>query len=92
MHCWAIHIVVATLCGKEGLKPWECSLVPRPHPDFSPRLRDKIWVGPGDEATSLQQSAFKYVDKHGHLTFEPHRSLFPYLLAYLECFYFRMVP
>ena len=51
MHCWAIHIVVATLCGKEGLKPWECSLVPRPHPDFSPRLRDKIWVGPGDEAT-----------------------------------------
>ena len=31
------------------------SLVPRPHPDFylavSPRLRDKIWVGPGDEAT-----------------------------------------
>ena len=50
MHCWAIHIVVATLCGKEGLKPWECSLVPRPHPDFSPRLRDKIWVGPGDKA------------------------------------------
>ena len=44
------------------------SLVPRPHPDFisqpfSPRLRDKIWVGPGDEATShtlhiLQSGAF----------------------------------
>jgi len=40
-----------------------CSLVPRPHPDFisqpwrktdfSPRLRDKIWVGPGDEATEF---------------------------------------
>ena len=28
------------------------SLVPRPHPDFisQPQLRDKIWVGPGDEA------------------------------------------
>ena len=23
---------------------------PRPFPDFSPRLRDKIWEGPGDEA------------------------------------------
>ena len=40
-----------------------CSLVPGPHPDFisqpwrktdfSPRLRDKIWVGPGDEATEF---------------------------------------
>ena len=44
------------------------SLVPRPHPDFisqpfSPWLRDKIWVGPGDSATShtlhiLQSGAF----------------------------------
>ena len=25
---------------------------PRPHPDFSPQLRDKIWVGPGDEVVS----------------------------------------
>ena len=27
------------------------SLIPRPSPDFSPRLRDKIWKGPGDEAS-----------------------------------------
>ena len=27
---------------------------PRPSPDFSPRLRDKIWVGPGDEANVFQ--------------------------------------
>ena len=29
-----------------------CSLVSRPLPDFilEPRLRDKIWAGPGDEA------------------------------------------
>jgi len=26
----------------------------RPSPDFSPRLRDKIWEWPGDEATKLQ--------------------------------------
>ena len=42
------------------------SLVPRPHPDclaaveknrdFFPRLRDKIWEGPGDDATSTKQS------------------------------------
>ena len=25
----------------------------RPSPDFSPRLRDKIWEWPGDEATFL---------------------------------------
>ena len=30
--------------------PW-CSFDPRPSPDFSLRLRDKIWVGPGDEAS-----------------------------------------
>ena len=27
------------------------SLVPRPLPEFSPQLRDKIWEWPGDEAT-----------------------------------------
>ena len=30
--------------------PWR-SFDPMPSPDFSPRLRDKIWEGPGDEAT-----------------------------------------
>ena len=32
--------------------PWR-SFAPRPSPDFSPQLRNKIWEGPGDEATSL---------------------------------------
>ena len=30
-----------------------CSLIPRPLPDFSPRLHDKIWEWPGKEATAL---------------------------------------
>ena len=29
--------------------PWH-SFDPRPSPDFSPQLQDKIWEGPGDEA------------------------------------------
>ena len=34
--------------------PW-CSFDHRPSPNFSPRLRDKIWEGPGDEATIMSQ-------------------------------------
>jgi len=30
-----------------------CSFAPRPSPDFSPWLQDKIWKWPGDEATKL---------------------------------------
>ena len=30
--------------------PWR-SFDPRPSPDFSPRLQDKIWEWPGDEAS-----------------------------------------
>ena len=37
------------------------SLIPRPHPDFISqlwtRLRDKIWVGPGDEAMAYPSLA-----------------------------------
>ena len=32
--------------------PWH-RFDPRPSPDFSPQLRDKIWEGPGDKATIL---------------------------------------
>ena len=35
--------------------PW-CSFDPRPSPDFSPQLQDKIWEGSGDEATILGYS------------------------------------
>ena len=33
---------------------------PRPSPDFSPRLRDKIWEWPGDEAIISAYSAFRH--------------------------------
>ena len=29
------------------------SIAPRPSPDFSPRLRDKIWEWPGNEAMAV---------------------------------------
>ena len=32
--------------------PW-CSFDPRSSPDFSPRLQDNIWEGPGNEATYI---------------------------------------
>ena len=35
------------------------SLVPRPLPDFI-SLRDKIWVGPGDEAKASPAAASSY--------------------------------
>ena len=39
--------------------PW-CSNVPRPSPNFSPRLWDKIWEWPGDEATLFPCSQDKF--------------------------------
>ena len=32
------------------------SFDPRPSPDFSPRLQDKIWEWPGDEGMSAPQT------------------------------------
>ena len=38
------------------IKKWQpVSFVPGPLPDFSPRLRDKIWEWPGDEASNLSK-------------------------------------
>ena len=47
-HCYVVHRTESTVSG-----PWR-SNVPRPSPDFSPRLRDKIWEWPGDEAMLTQ--------------------------------------
>ena len=40
-----------------------CSLIPKPLPDFSPRLHDKIWEWPGEEATALVSLSWSAIAK-----------------------------
>ena len=55
---WRYVLTESTISG-----PWR-SFHPRPSPNFSPRLRDKVWEGPGDEANHTP--AFTKIVMHGH--------------------------
>ena len=55
--CHGPEMVDSVLTESTISGPWRSSDL-RPSPNFSPRLRDKIWKWPGDEATVCQAGIF----------------------------------